>query len=146
MAKCMLEDPRRRFTFGFSAEDTNMTLWYCDRTNFVATDSFNFVTVRWRVFSCPWLSLTSFQEYTTLFHFFLSCAFAQPDALGFDPTIIPVKESDGTLQYDITIGSGGPKQETYRTLSLLWGADTNRVVGHGTRVWKARRVGIRTVT
>ena len=40
-----MDDPGRRFTFGFSAEDTRMSLWYCDRTQFIVSDSFDFVTV-----------------------------------------------------------------------------------------------------
>ena len=62
---------------------------------------------------------------------------AKPDALGFDPTVVPVRALDGTVQHDITVG---PQQETYRTLDMLWGTDTKRVVGHGTRVWKVRKV------
>ena len=46
MANCMLDDPARRFAYGFSVEDTRMSLWYCDRTQFVMSHSFDFVTVR----------------------------------------------------------------------------------------------------
>ena len=45
MASCIMEDPTRRFTYGFSVEDKEMSLWYCDRAGFVASEPFNFVSV-----------------------------------------------------------------------------------------------------
>ena len=45
MAHCMRKDPRRRFTYAFTIEDTRMRLWYCDRAHFVVTEPFNFISV-----------------------------------------------------------------------------------------------------
>lgn len=45
MHKCMGQDPRRRFTYGFTVVDTSMSLWYCDRSQILASEPFNFVSV-----------------------------------------------------------------------------------------------------
>ena len=45
MAKCMLKDPRRRFTYGYTIEYSEMRLWYCDRANIVMSQAFDFTSV-----------------------------------------------------------------------------------------------------
>lgn len=45
MAKCMLKDPRRRFTYGYTIEYSEMRLWYCDRANIVILQAFDFTSV-----------------------------------------------------------------------------------------------------
>ena len=35
MSRVMQADPRRRFVFGFTMENTNMRLWFCDRAQIV---------------------------------------------------------------------------------------------------------------
>ena len=42
MAQAMKDDVRRRFCFGFTIENVNMTLWFCSRSLLVATPSFDF--------------------------------------------------------------------------------------------------------
>lgn len=42
----MFGDPRRRFVYGYSVENTDMRLWFCDRTQLVVSELFNFATVR----------------------------------------------------------------------------------------------------
>ena len=46
MANCMRLDPRRRFIYGFTIEDTTMKLWYVDRVVVHLSDPFNFIEVR----------------------------------------------------------------------------------------------------
>ena len=45
MRNCLFRDVRRRFTFAFTVEDTQMRFWYCDRSVLVVTESFEFATV-----------------------------------------------------------------------------------------------------
>ncbi|PSS30941.1 hypothetical protein PHLCEN_2v2510 [Hermanssonia centrifuga] len=116
----MREDPRRRFTFGFTIEDTEMKLWYCDRSQTVASQPFNFIT-----------------DHETLIHFFLSLSYASPVQLGWDPTIA-IQEHD--LQYRITVQSGDGTECVYRTLEVLSKSSASVLHGPGTRVWKAVRV------
>ena len=46
MNQAMKEDPRRRFVFGFTIENTQMRIWRLDRAELVVSDPFNFITVR----------------------------------------------------------------------------------------------------
>ena len=45
MANCIRDDPRRRFTYGYTIEGSDMRLWYCDRARIVTTQSFDFTSV-----------------------------------------------------------------------------------------------------
>lgn len=45
MCACMANDARRRFMLGMSLEDTDLRLWYCDRSHIIASQPFNFITV-----------------------------------------------------------------------------------------------------
>lgn len=45
MENCMRMDPRRRFVYAFTIEDTAMKLWYCDRAQVLVSEPFNFVEV-----------------------------------------------------------------------------------------------------
>ena len=48
MSQCLRRDPRRRFAYGFTIEDTQMRLWFCDRKQIVVSTAFNFVSVSGR--------------------------------------------------------------------------------------------------
>ncbi|KAF7790436.1 hypothetical protein EIP86_001391 [Pleurotus ostreatoroseus] len=99
MAECMYRDPRRRFTFGYTIENTSMRLWYCDRLQIVASETFNFVT-----------------DHAPITHFFFSLAYAGLDQLGWDVTMDP--RGDG-LNFDIRVDGFDGTQRVYRTLELL---------------------------
>lgn len=45
MNHVMRSDPRRRFTFGITAENTTMRIWYCSRTAVVVTQPFDYFEV-----------------------------------------------------------------------------------------------------
>lgn len=42
----MRDDPCRNFAYGFTIEGTWVKLWYCDRSNVVASDEFDIHEVR----------------------------------------------------------------------------------------------------
>ena len=46
MHQVMREDPRRRFVFGFTIENTQMRVWMLNRSDVVVSEPFNFITVR----------------------------------------------------------------------------------------------------
>lgn len=46
MNHVMREDPLRRATYGFTIENTKTRLWYCDRTQIIASTVFDFFQVR----------------------------------------------------------------------------------------------------
>ena len=66
--------------------------------------------------------------------------FAEPHALGFDPTMALVCGPDGQRDYDITIRSQHGEDVVYRTCGVLFDAGSDHLVGRGTRVWKAARI------
>lgn len=41
----METDPRRRFTLGFTIENTRMRFWFSDRSQILVSEPFNFITV-----------------------------------------------------------------------------------------------------
>ncbi len=45
MFNCMYQDPRRRFTYGYTIEDTSMKLWFCDRSQLLVSTPYDFITV-----------------------------------------------------------------------------------------------------
>ena len=45
LAASLSDDVRRLFTYGFTIEDTQLSMWYADRARSVASEPFNFVTV-----------------------------------------------------------------------------------------------------
>ncbi|KAJ3556690.1 hypothetical protein NM688_g1890 [Phlebia brevispora] len=119
LLNCMQKDPRRRFAFGFTAEDASIKLWYCDRSQIVVSSPFNFL-----------------KEYRTLLWFILSLSFSELHQLGWDPTMREI-HVDNHLQYDITVRSADAETVVYRTLGLLSDSNTHDILGRGTRVWKA---------
>ncbi|EKM61553.1 uncharacterized protein PHACADRAFT_204721, partial [Phanerochaete carnosa HHB-10118-sp] len=124
----MREDPRRRAAYGFTIENTTTRLWYCDRTQIIASLQFDF-----------------FKEPESLVAFFLTVMYADEMSLGWDPTIVrvPPDECDPQIgcQYDITVHSrlddGRIKEAVYRTEKLLSHMAADGIYGRGTRVWSA---------
>ena len=45
MANCIAKDPRRRFVYAFSIENTDMRLWFCDRSKILVSEPHNFILV-----------------------------------------------------------------------------------------------------
>ncbi|KAJ3557295.1 hypothetical protein NM688_g1549 [Phlebia brevispora] len=122
MLTCMQRDPRRRFVYAFTIEDTAMRLWFCDRSQVIVSSPFDFI-----------------HEYRPLLRFVLSISFASDYRLGWDPTMVPLIV-DGHTQYDITVRSADGALALYRTIELLSDSGVRRVLSRGTRVWKATRV------
>ncbi|KAJ3557298.1 hypothetical protein NM688_g1546 [Phlebia brevispora] len=119
MHNCLRKDPCRRFTLGFTIENTTMRLWYCDRSQIVCSEPFN------PIIDCRWLV-----------HFCLSIAYAEPHHLGWDPTMRQTEDG----RYDISVYSSNGALVVYRTLELLSRSGVEALKGRGTRVWKAVRV------
>ncbi|KAJ3557294.1 hypothetical protein NM688_g1548 [Phlebia brevispora] len=119
MHNCLRRDPCRRSTLGFTIENTTMRLWYCDRSEIVCSEPFNFIIDR------KWLV-----------HFCLSVAYAEPHDLGWDPTMQQTEHG----RYDISVHSPDGTTVVYRTLELLSRSGVETLKGRGTRVWKVVRV------
>ncbi|KAJ3552850.1 hypothetical protein NM688_g3932 [Phlebia brevispora] len=120
MTHCIQRNPYRRFVHGFTVEDSTMRLWYCDRARILASEPFNFI-----------------KDCKMLFHFLLSLLFADHPQLGYDPTMTPVSQEDGSTQYPITVRTQEGEEHVYQTMQLLSESSVDRLIGRGTRVWKA---------
>ncbi|KAJ3529563.1 hypothetical protein NM688_g7837 [Phlebia brevispora] len=113
------EDPRRRFVFGFTIEDTAMRLWFCDRTQLIVSTYVNFIT-----------------EHKIVVHTFLSLIYAEPHHLGWDSTIKLIEDVNKDLQYDFTVERGDGSTAVFRSLSCISHAGSKTVLSKGTRVWR----------
>ncbi|PSR88600.1 hypothetical protein PHLCEN_2v5127 [Hermanssonia centrifuga] len=79
------------------------------------------------------------EDHFFLIHFFSSIMFADPHQLGWDPTMKVLADPGQSTQYEIIVRSESGEEKTYRTLDSLSDSSTERLLGRGTRVWKAIR-------
>ncbi|KAJ3558272.1 hypothetical protein NM688_g1021 [Phlebia brevispora] len=118
MHHCMQKDARRRFMHAFTINNFSMRLWFCDRTQILVSEPFDFITDH-----CP------------VVHFFLSAMYASPSELGLDPTVTLLEDG----RYDIILRSHGGPTETYRTLELPYFSGS-ALLSKASRIWKAVKV------
>lgn len=85
-------------------------------------------------------SSTVDQDWRTLFRFLLSVIFAKPHELGYDPTMMKIRDDDGDIQYEIMVRSESGEEHRYRTVEVLSAPGEAYLIGRGTQVWKAMRV------
>ena len=57
MYQLLREDPRRRFTLAYSIENTTTRIWFCNRSEMLVSEPFNFVTVCGRYLSARHVAL-----------------------------------------------------------------------------------------
>lgn len=119
-----------------------MRLWYSDRSVIIASEPFNFITVRFisYLFEVDELR-TRQQEHDTVIAFFLPLIHAELSCLGWDPTMERVVDANDLHCYCITVRNADGSRHTYRTCRLISddGAQAG-MRGRGTRVWEAVRV------
>ncbi|KAJ7584773.1 hypothetical protein C8J56DRAFT_1088526, partial [Mycena floridula] len=106
-------DPRRKFTFGFTSEDDRACFWYFSRSHICVTDKFNFV-------SNP----------KPLLDFFYRLLHASDEQLGYDHSVELVLDSNQKIQYNIALGN-----KFYRTVDVLSDFKADNICGRATRVW-----------
>ncbi|KAF8585411.1 hypothetical protein K439DRAFT_1343467, partial [Ramaria rubella] len=122
MHHIMRSDPCRRFTFGFTVENTQMRIWFACRSRVFVTAPFNFIL-----------------DHDTAIRFFIACAYATEAELGWDPTVERIYV-DGTPQYKFTVHDieGANHVETvFRTTRVLADFSADALRGRGTRVFEA---------
>ncbi|KAF5363406.1 hypothetical protein D9756_001070 [Leucocoprinus leucothites] len=122
----MNDDPRRMWMYGITIEDASMSLWYFSRSHSVKSLPFDFT-----------------KDYRTFVHVFLSFLYAEPDKMGFDPTVHRVSLKDKNRKdkthYIYEIGPRNNPQ-FYRTTRAIFNPDVLCITGRKTRVWEAVRV------
>ncbi|KII92452.1 hypothetical protein PLICRDRAFT_172541 [Plicaturopsis crispa FD-325 SS-3] len=116
----MRDDPCRRFTYGVTIEDTQMRLWFCNRSGMIVLEAFNFVT-----------------DVEKVIHIYASFAFATPAEMGWDPTIRAIPNTSPT-EYDISVHSDDQTRPTvYHSARLIWDSAAEEMHGPATRIFEA---------
>ncbi|KAG2041366.1 hypothetical protein BDR03DRAFT_914065 [Suillus americanus] len=112
----MREDPRRRFAFGITIEDTQLRLWLSNRAFLAVTEPIDF-----------------FENIDGVISHALGSASASStmNGLGWDPTVERIRDGK-EIQYKFTIGD-----EVFTTTQELATYGADYIVGHGTRVYEA---------
>ncbi|KAK1234511.1 hypothetical protein PQX77_002285 [Marasmius sp. AFHP31] len=92
----MFSDPRRRFRFGITIEDTQMRFWHFSRAWNSVTHDLSFIT-----------------NPKPFIQFLLGTSFATPVELGYDPTVVRLNVDDYYVEHpkDGTQWYGGEKEE-----------------------------------
>lgn len=133
MARCINFDLSRRFNFAYTIENTNMRLWFCDRAQIVASESFNFITVSiLRIRRIAYYDDLHPQNREPMIHFFLSLVYADLQELGWDATMTALEDGEN---YDIRVDGFDGTTRTYRTVRPLFLHDLNQVKHNRTHVW-----------
>ncbi|KAH9485693.1 hypothetical protein JR316_0002604 [Psilocybe cubensis] len=115
----MNDDVRRMFTFGITAESSEVTLWYHCRSHSAVSKRFNFE---------PHLLIKVLAAFT----------FATEEQLGYDPLI--TREQDGRYTFNLPDPtSSGPLQQ-FRTIGTLSEYRTNNITGRMARVYTVNKL------
>ncbi|KAL5632947.1 hypothetical protein ACGC1H_003441 [Rhizoctonia solani] len=131
MHHIMRTDARRTHVYGLTCENTTARLWYCDRSDFIASTEFD-VNKDWE----------------HLVHIILSILLASPIQLGFDPTMVATsRDGKSEPSYTITVHNAKIETETetvtateYRTVRTLSNVGADSPVSRGTRVWVVEKL------
>ncbi|KAI0089552.1 hypothetical protein BDY19DRAFT_1056546 [Irpex rosettiformis] len=120
----MRETVYRRFIFGYTIENTQMRLWFCSRSDIIASDAFNFI-----------------MDHETVVHFFLSIMFAQKSRLGYDPTISVAKRAKDqrSTKYGIKVRGKDGRESTYIMEEVVANMSSGTLQGRSTRVWRGKK-------
>ncbi|KAF9555707.1 hypothetical protein CPC08DRAFT_752921 [Agrocybe pediades] len=114
----MNEDPRRMFSYRFTIEGYEMSMWYFCRSHSVEAGS---------------LSLNDPNHLKRLVTILTSFMFATDEEMGYDPTIT-LHEANGKTQYTYRI-PGSPKDRFFRTTGTIDDYRSLNITGRRTRVW-----------
>jgi hypothetical protein len=155
MHEVMVEDPRRRFVFAFTIENTVMRVWMASRSDILVSQPFNFITVCRKIFHNINVSLIFLaQDHCKFIYFVLSQMYADESQLGLDPTITAVQDLPDAIDpeklcydYKVRVVTKSTEQITekveehvYRTDYLINYDGAQSLRGRGTRVWKVHRL------
>ncbi|KIK68487.1 hypothetical protein GYMLUDRAFT_35916 [Collybiopsis luxurians FD-317 M1] len=112
-SKFLSSDPTRRFTFAFTIEGTALSLWLLHRGALLKGEPFKFI-----------------EDAYSLVEVFFAFAFASPEQMGWDPTIVPALINERGYRA-FFIGISG---RVYRTLETLSNHSAENPLGRAVRV------------
>ncbi|XP_006455458.1 hypothetical protein AGABI2DRAFT_75672, partial [Agaricus bisporus var. bisporus H97] len=114
-------DPRRTWMYGFTIENTMMSIWYFSRSHTVVSESFDFT-----------------KDIKSFIHVFLSLMYATRVEIGYDPTVHRVLD-DKWIRYVYEVEYNGERRY-FKTLETLYTSRVLCITGRKTRVWQAIEV------
>ncbi|KAF9544846.1 hypothetical protein CPC08DRAFT_769976 [Agrocybe pediades] len=125
----MNEDPRRMFSYAFTIERFEMTLWYFCRSHSVMAGH---------------IRLDYPDDFERLVTTFLSFMFATPEEMGYDPTITVHEDGDNT-QYTYRIPGDqdrpqGANDRFFRTVATIDDPRSLNITRRSTRVWEVQEM------
>ncbi|KAG8703733.1 hypothetical protein FRC11_010480 [Ceratobasidium sp. 423] len=126
MHHIMRNDPRRRYVHGLTCENTQVRLWFHDRSDVVASTKFD-INKDWKY----------------LVRIILSMLSATRVELGYDPTVRAVTSNDGNAEpsYNITIHNVDEgTNNVYRTVGILSDIGVDSMVCRASRVWEVKKL------
>ncbi|KAF9537885.1 hypothetical protein CPC08DRAFT_771215 [Agrocybe pediades] len=126
----MNEDPRRMFSYAFTIERSEITLWYFCRSHSVMAGH---------------IRLDSPDDFERLVTTFLSFMFATPEEMGYDPTITVHEDEDETqYTYKIPGDEARPQRSSddrfFRTVASIDDPRSLNITGRSTRVWEVQEM------
>ncbi|KIK65746.1 hypothetical protein GYMLUDRAFT_39259 [Collybiopsis luxurians FD-317 M1] len=117
MSKMVCLDPTRRFTFGITIENTELSIWLLSRGDLLRSHSFNFN-----------------KNIDFLVRLFLSFGFSSPTEMGWDPSIVCAGvDNEQTRSYYILVG-----KEVFKTTRTLSNHSAENPLGRAVRVWAVK--------
>ncbi|KAL0574413.1 hypothetical protein V5O48_007553 [Marasmius crinis-equi] len=130
MHQVMGYDPRRRFIFALTVENTTVRLWFRNRATFVVSHRFDL-----------------HEDWKTLVHILVALNTADRTQFGYDETMSLHSHSHGEKQvYDILVYDTDRDGEltgtitTYQTRACISDYSADALAGPATRVWRVKKV------
>lgn len=139
----MFADPRRRFRFAVTIEDTDMRLWYLSRAICFVSKAFNFITVRIMLLHPrrSTVDVQNLQDQQPFVHFLISTSFATQAQMGYDPTTKRVLVHE-KIVYEYAVYDSEKKRDIiYRTTgNALFNHQEYCLMGCAIRVWEVEEL------
>ncbi|KAF9020602.1 hypothetical protein BDZ89DRAFT_1072116 [Hymenopellis radicata] len=114
----LFNDPCRRFVLSFTVEGNMMRFWYFSRSLITVSAEFDY-----------------HKNPRDLIRFIIFMMFSPLEKLGYDPTVVRVRDEDNKIQYQFTVGD-----TKYQTVRCIDEASALDIVTRATRVWAVQEL------
>ncbi|KAF9020593.1 hypothetical protein BDZ89DRAFT_1164142 [Hymenopellis radicata] len=114
----LFNDPSRRFVLSFTVEGNMMRFWYFSRSLIIVSAEFDY-----------------HKNPRDLIRFIIFMMFAPLERLGYDPTVVRVRDENKNIQYQFTVGD-----TKYQTVRCIEEANALYIVTRATRIWAVREL------
>ncbi|KAF8909078.1 hypothetical protein CPB85DRAFT_759526 [Mucidula mucida] len=114
----LYNDPSRRFVLAFTVEANMMRFWYFSRSHIAVTAEFDYHA-----------------NPRDFIRFIIFMTFSSLEGLGYDPTVVRVRDDNKDVQYQFTVGD-----KKYQTVRCIDESSALDIVTRATRVWAVREL------